>query len=175
MIVPLALALSLWSGAAESGSALLPTLPAPLLEIIAADEATCRPLALLPSAVHRRDLTGDGSEDIVLDFANDVVSCPRAMGEFCGAIGCRLVVWIGDPGPEGRVVFDQAVKDFRLAGPGEGPPLATQISGRNCDLPRERSCIASYIIGPSGRLVPAAEPKAGRFGIGVRLARSARD
>ena len=73
------------------GAAMAEDLPPAVQKAIAENKRVCKTVAIEKGFITRKDISGDGRPDFVLDY--ELFICDGNPREFCGSIGCLTQVW----------------------------------------------------------------------------------
>ncbi|MEV8465807.1 hypothetical protein AB0T83_03290 [Fluviibacterium sp. DFM31] len=132
------LALSL----AATGAAAETEVPVPLQRFLSDAIDACQDLdngeiAVEPKALRRVDVSGDGTDDWVLDEAQ--LACSSAASLFCGTGGCMVHFLVGD------TVTSYLAKGWEAVDFGPFRPILLQVHGSNCGGFGYNTCVEAVV------------------------------
>ncbi|MCG2628354.1 hypothetical protein L6654_17110 [Bradyrhizobium sp. WYCCWR 13023] len=101
-----------------------------------------------PDTVRRVDLTGDGSDDYIVDFRD--TKCGERESTYCGTGGCLLDILVTLPDGSVRTVFDGYVRSYTMVAPpmkrGATRTIRFDLHGSYCGGFGAQACVKERAI-----------------------------
>jgi hypothetical protein len=108
-----------------------------------------------PDTVQKRDLTGDGRDDYIVDFRD--TECAGSQAVYCGTGGCTIEILVTLPDGKVRSVFNDRVRTIEIS-EGKGPrTVRFALHGSYCGGHGNPSCSKEHRI--TAKPLKFMEPK----------------